>query len=413
MASSPPAPPRFPLLDGLRAIAALSVLLYHTGTVTTFNTANDLLGPFTARLNAGVAVFFVLSGFLLYRPWAGARIEGTRPPRLARYTRARLLRILPAYWLALTVLSVWPGLSGTFSSDWWIFYGLLQPLQASTILAGLGPAWTLSVELAFYAVLPLYALGAARWLAGRPAGVQRRAELAALALLGLASVAVRTAAYAADPEGTLPYLLPGMFLWFALGMMLAVVSVHAASGTGGLPAALRLASARPWVAWAAAGLLLVALTRIGLPRAFPFDYGAGGRLAEHVAFGVLAVLVVVPAAFPGDGAGWPRRLLAWPLLAWLGLVSYGIYLWHVPLSIEINATGIADRVPTGGYVVVSLLTAVAATACAAASWYGLERPLLRLKDRPVRTGAPPRPRPVTEPARGPLQPARAGAEPGD
>jgi peptidoglycan/LPS O-acetylase OafA/YrhL len=178
MASSPPAPPRFPLLDGLRAIAALSVVVTHTAGLTTFNGENDLLGPFTARLNAGVAIFFVLSGFLLYRPWVAARIEGTRPPRLARYARARLLRILPAYWLALTVLSLWPGLVGPFTADWWVYYGLLQNLSTSTLIGGLGPAWTLSVELSFYAVLPLYALACARRLARRPAASQLRIELA-------------------------------------------------------------------------------------------------------------------------------------------------------------------------------------------------------------------------------------------
>jgi peptidoglycan/LPS O-acetylase OafA/YrhL len=209
MASSPPAPPRFPLLDGLRAIAALSVLLYHTATVTTFNAANDVLGPFTARLNAGVAIFFVLSGFLLYRPWVGARVEGTRPPRLARYARARLLRILPGV-LAGPDRPV--GVAGpqrhasraTGGSS----TGCSSRCRRPRSSPGLGPAWTLSVELSFYAVLPLYALGAARWLAGRPAHAQRRAELAALALLALASVAARTLRTRPIPTGRSPTCCP-------------------------------------------------------------------------------------------------------------------------------------------------------------------------------------------------------------
>jgi len=259
MASSPPAPPRFPLLDGVRAIAALSVVVTHTAGLTTFNGENDLLGPFTARLNVGVAIFFVLSGFLLYRPWVAARIEGTRAPRLARYARARLLRILPAYWLALTVLTIWPGLVGPFTEDWWIYYGFLQNLSPSTILGGLGPAWTLNVELAFYAVLPLYALACARWLAPRPAATQLHAELAILAGLGAASAVARTLVHLSNPVSTFSFVLPGMFLWFALGMLLAVLSVHlGAREPASLPAALRVPTQRPWLAWLGAGLVLAA-----------------------------------------------------------------------------------------------------------------------------------------------------------
>jgi peptidoglycan/LPS O-acetylase OafA/YrhL len=406
MASSPPAPPRFPLLDGLRAIAALSVLVTHTAGLTTFNGENELLGPFTARLNAGVAIFFVLSGFLLYRPWVGARIEGTRQPRLARYARARLLRILPAYWLALTVLSIWPGLLGPFTGDWWIYYGLLQNLSTNTLIGGLGPAWTLSVELSFYALLPLYALGAARWLAPRPARVQLRAEVAVLLGLGVASAVARTLVHLSHPAGTFSFVLPGMFLWFALGMVLAVLSVHASGREpAALPAPLRLAAERPWLSWLGAFAVLAALTRAGLPRAFPYTYTEFGWFIEHWAFAAFAVLMVLPAAFPGDGRGGPRRILAWPPLAWLGLVSYGIYLWHVPLAAKINETGLAGKVPAGGYVVVTAATLAAAAACAAASWYLVERPLLRLKDPPRRP--PTRAAAVREPARADLRPAAA------
>jgi peptidoglycan/LPS O-acetylase OafA/YrhL len=202
-----------------------------------------------------------------------------------------------------------------------------------------------------------------------------------------------------------------MFLWFALGMMLAVVSVHAAERGGALPPGCAWRAPAPWVAWAGAALLLALLTRAGLPRVFPYVYTEDGWLLEHLAFAGLAVLVVLPAAFPGDGSGWPRRLLGWPPLAWLGLVSYGIYLWHVPLAIEISRAGVAGWVPTGGYVAVTAATVAAACACAAASWYLVERPLLRLKDPPGRP--PARTSRVSDPARGPLHPARAAAAPGD
>ena len=80
----PPGSPRFPLIDGLRAIAALAIVPTHTAALSGFNEANPV-GAWTARLDSGVAIFFVLSGFLLYRPWVGARLEGRPGPRVLTY----------------------------------------------------------------------------------------------------------------------------------------------------------------------------------------------------------------------------------------------------------------------------------------------------------------------------------------
>ena len=118
----PPGNPRFPLFDGMRAIAAGSILVTHVAAITSFNLLNPL-GAYTARLNMGVAFFFVISGFLLYRPFLAARFAGRPPPRIRDYARRRVLRIVPAYWLALTVLAATAGLCGVFTGDWWNYYG--------------------------------------------------------------------------------------------------------------------------------------------------------------------------------------------------------------------------------------------------------------------------------------------------
>src|SRR3954468_20104855 len=106
----PPGNPRFPLVDGLRAFAAIAVVITHTGFLSTFN-AHGLAGEVTARLDVGVTLFFIISGFLLYRPFVAARLEHRPAPRIPVYARRRVLRIVPAYWLALTVLAIWPGLA--------------------------------------------------------------------------------------------------------------------------------------------------------------------------------------------------------------------------------------------------------------------------------------------------------------
>ena len=111
-------PRHFACFDGLRAIVAVSVLLLHTAWVSGF-TSRSSLGAYTSRLEIGVSVFFLISGFLLYRPFAVSHLTGRTAPNRRRFWERRLLRIVPAYWLALTVLtymvhavSVGAGLAG-------------------------------------------------------------------------------------------------------------------------------------------------------------------------------------------------------------------------------------------------------------------------------------------------------------
>ncbi|HVW18402.1 MAG TPA: acyltransferase [Solirubrobacteraceae bacterium] len=371
----PPGNPRFPLFDSLRAIAALAIVVTHTAGLSTFNSSNDVLGPFTARADVGVTVFFVISGFLLYRPFVSARYEGRAAPRAIAYARRRLLRIVPAYWLALTVLAVWPGLTGVFGGHFWVYYLYVQNWRPQWIVTGLGPAWSLDVEMGFYLVLPLFAWLLARTLAGRPLRTQVRVELVVLAALGLASLAARTYQHAHQPNWTLPNTLPGTLLWFALGMGLAVASaaLHGRPERE-LPRAVRLVVRRPSLAWLAAFGFLLWSTRIGLPRAFPYRYGAWGWFGQHLLYGAFSFCLVLPAVFGDRAGGLPRRVLAWRPLAWLGLVSYGIYLWHLPLAVKMNEW------LDGSYVLILLATTAAAVACATASYYLVERPLLRFKE---------------------------------
>src|SRR5712691_2846946 len=152
----PPGNPRFGLLDGLRAIAALSVVALHVGVYTDYFPGWQ--GAYVRQLASGVTVFFLLSGFLLYRPFVAARFSGRNHVRVRDYARRRLLRILPAYWLALTFLALWPGLPGhPLGTGWWRYYGFLQDFRGDTLFNGLGTAWSLGTEVSFYLILPLYA----------------------------------------------------------------------------------------------------------------------------------------------------------------------------------------------------------------------------------------------------------------
>jgi peptidoglycan/LPS O-acetylase OafA/YrhL len=370
---------RFPLMDSLRAIAALSVLAFHAGFFSGMYTTSAFLRPYVNELNVGVTVFFLVSGFLLYRPFVRARLDGDPWPSTGAYAWRRFLRIVPAYWVALTVVAIWLSL-GTVAKPAWhipLFYGFAQVYTPRTGLAGLGQAWTLCVEVAFYAFLPLWA----RAMRGRHAG----GELAALAglwvlSLGWKVVATRHVSPTSFESG--PWLLtfPNFLDQFAVGMALAILSVR------GLPPALARAVQRAWPWWALAAVAFWALCKkIGLEGILRENVGTRTFLLRHELATVVALGLIVPAIFCWDRRDGVRRVLGWRPLLYVGLVSYGVYLWHHALVTKI-ATGISDWMTNtvglgvnARFVVLFVLGGAAAVAVASASYYAIERPLLSLK----------------------------------
>ncbi|HET6506173.1 MAG TPA: acyltransferase [Baekduia sp.] len=383
----PPGNPRFPLVDGLRAVAALMVLIGHTSFISGFN-GHGQLGRVISRFDMGVALFFIISGFLLYRPFVSARLDGRPAPGVLRYGRRRLLRIVPAYWLALTVLAIWPGLRGDVFGHVPVYYGFLQNLKVAWIGGGINTVWSLACEMQFYILLPFLAIGGARLLEGRPVKVQVRAELVALAVLGAASFAVRMWSYHRSSvyPNTVSWTVAGTFLWFAFGMALAVVSAryHRADVR---PAPLRALDRRPWISWIVAAGLIAIVTHIGLPTTAPQVYTASDWFWEHLLYGLIAVAIAVPATVAiVSPRSLPHRILAFGPVAWLGLISYGIFLWHHPLTEKFIK--VQDWTSHGSFVIYTLVVFGVAAVAATLSYYLVERPILKFKDPRPRRRAP-------------------------
>ena len=155
-----------------------------------------------------------------------------------------------------------------FSDQWWVYFGLLQSWSKDTIIAGIGVAWSLSVEMAFYVLLPVYALLMAKLLGGRDRDSQARLELRLLVASAVAAIAIRTVVNLISPTSVFGNQLPGTWTWFTGGLVLAVASAWLAHRPlSEQPRAARFLTERPVACWAIAfALLTIAAWFIGLDR---------------------------------------------------------------------------------------------------------------------------------------------------
>lgn len=364
---------RFACLDGLRAIAALAIVIHHVA----FNTGADtstVAGYVFNHLDVGVSVFFVLSGFLLYRPYVAAHLRGTPPPSLRRYLKRRFLRIFPPYWAALTAfVFVFSTIHLHGATDVIAYYGLVHIYWQSRALGGIVATWSLAVEVSFYAFLPVYATLLRRW-----AGAGRRtvrAEALGVGVLYVGGLSIHALLLATHPHPTVATLwLPSQIDLFALGMGLAVVSGWTAD-TRNPPRLVALAGRHPGLCWAAAaGTFMVAVTALGLPRTF----GAlprRGEMGRQFFYGLTGAFLVLPAVIGAQAGGTIRRLLRSRPATAAGLISYGIFLWHMDLMTRLLGWGAAEWASQARFLSVLALTIVFTVPFAAVSYLAIERPL--------------------------------------
>jgi peptidoglycan/LPS O-acetylase OafA/YrhL len=338
-----------------------------------------------------VSVFFVISGFLLYRPFAFANLSGAQRPALKKFWARRLKRIIPAYWVAFLVVTY--VLHGDTIRHGWgslaIYLGFAQIYFSSHALSGITQAWSLCTEMTFYLTLPLWAALMARRSRGTRS--QLKTELVGLAALTAASVVFRVIVLSAPRKSyaatITPNWLPAYTDLFALGMLLAVLSSWFA--IEGRRPTLLWHPAAPWVSWSLAALALFAVSNIGLPLTPVTSSPLGLSLERQTLYGLFAFWVVLPAVFGIQDRGLIRLALRWRPLALVGVVSYGIYLWH-EAWIELFLRWTHDRMLT--IPLPDLLIPVTALAVASAtlSYVLVERPVRLLGRGTVRLPLPAR-----------------------
>jgi peptidoglycan/LPS O-acetylase OafA/YrhL len=362
-------------MESLRALAALAVLVGHVfGAAYLWRPAIYSGMLHRAILGGGFAVylFFALSGYLLYLPFARRDFAAGSTIRMSRYLGNRAVRILPLYYAVLIVILLTTQHGGTFD-QWWRFAVFGESFSRHTVATVDGPMWSLVVELHFYILLPVLAAGI-RLVARRS---YTRAGLA-LAVLALASFALRIALvlHPAHRDPRWEYSLLTTFVFFVSGLALALVRVRWDSGP---PGWLRgpLLNGNTW---------LVASVPLWLLTFWRYDLDLAAALASF--------LVVGSAGLPLR-RGRLVRCLDWRPLALLGTGSYSLYLWHLPIVQEVAGAGWA---PTGFLPLLAILVPTC-VAVAMVSYAVIENPFLRLR-RSWSARSLPSPAPVVASAAG-------------
>jgi peptidoglycan/LPS O-acetylase OafA/YrhL len=337
-------------LTGLRAVAALLIVGTHAA-YGTGQLSNGYLGALYARLEVGVPIFFVLSGFLLFRPWVRAAANGTSSPSLRRYAFRRIRRIAPAYIVVVLIAyglyefrdaGPNPGHTWTGLLEHLTLTQIYQPVYFYVMHQGLTQTWSLAVEFAFYAVMPLLA---ALLLTTICRGVWRPVLLlAGLGCMGAITVVWLSIQHTTDwLPSSAGIWLPAHLVYFVGGMVLAVLQVHRRRVNPAITGVI-----------AVLGFLAVSTSIAG-------DVTAGTEalwqnLTKVFLYVVVACSAVAVLAL-SEGSGFERLLGTRPVV-WLGEISYEVFLLHV-IMMEIAMSSVLHwPVFSGSWPIVFAVTLI-------------------------------------------------------
>lgn len=376
-------------IDGLRAVAVLGIVLYHAAFLLPVTWPHAY--PLVLRFDVGVQLFFMISGYLIYGPFVRAHVGGRPTPRVRDYLVRRAVRIYPAYLVAVGGLSL---------LGWIHFADGAQVIQHLTLTQGyfpraetslmfppgIGPAWTLVIEVSFYLFVPVWAWAVRS--AGRGRGRDaRRAELAGVGLLiAVGVVAAYHASYAPLPRpiGVLPPHLASL----GWGMLLAVLTADGRFAARWRSRPARLPTTE--LCWVGAAMAAVTLSYF----LDAFTKRPTELMALQAVHFLVAALVVTPVVVRAASMGLVTGLLRWRPMVAIGIVSYGIYLWHLDVMLQFPGGWAPEPYwPAVGGMTVKVVVAVV---LGVASFRLVESPLMataarRLRERRRRAPAPPAP----------------------
>ena len=382
-------------LDGMRGIACLCVVAAHTMSHFAPDTSPSGAPQFLAQ---GLIVFFTLSGFLIYWPFARDILSGERKVKVPDYAVRRLLRVFPVYLVIFLVVNfvlragyvtnaVETGAPNSDAGTGMITdplrllaqLTLTQSLLPSQLQTGINPAWSLTVELGFYVALPLLAVALVRRSSGN------RWLLALLPALVLFVLGIAGKSWATILEHQRPGLDPFVAEFgsnwiavlstsffsiadtFAPGMVVLIIFLALRED--------RLAWLTPsrtrWIGWSVVVLSGVAalVLHAVLPR----------FLATAVAVAAAAILLMVVEPAARGRTSWLMSAADWRPARYVGEISLSAYLWHYPLIVLLSRVDVGITDSWAGIVYSFVLTSALGIALAAITYRWVEKPGQRLR----------------------------------
>lgn len=383
---------RFIAGDPIRGLAALAILVYHCAYASLAAAGLDVADWEAGYGHVGAAllqdmeialfVFLVLSGYLIGRPFIARFVEGRSPAPVGRYARHRFMRIMPAYWVVLTVLllrhklfdgflpkEAFDAPAGEIAGSYLFLVNHYPSGNASLLV---GQSWTLEVELAFYAAIPLAAFALfriARDRLGRPGRVAIVYATVAGLLLGGAAIRL---------------LLPETLQWqrspvalmfgFAPGLLLAALDVTARERFARLARGPAIARA----VLAAGVAMTVAFHFVG-PANTGFEAipAPGWRLWQALAAGCL---VGAPLLLQWTGRPvW--RVVDNRVAQWFGERSYSFYLWHQGIAVNMLGLAVVADQPRNTLILLVPLTVAGSALAATITYRFVELPAMAFARR--------------------------------
>lgn len=402
------------VLDGVRALAILTVVFYHTSVKSDVVGIGWLNPHITALIYtgyAGVTLFFVLSGFLLFLPYLKSLLFDNAWPSARMFYLRRILRIIPAYYLSLFLI-VLLAQPQYLQPDHWkellLFLTFTMDFSQKTFQQINSPFWSLAVEWQFYMLLPWLAL-ALRFLVQR-GSLKKRVWTLILCLGGVIIWGIATrywGNYLILHPGVnfgLPHTvirvivallygcggpgLHGKYLEdFGIGMLAALCYTIARNGALQERWSTALRRLSPWLLICSI-LLYIVMAQWNSELLIPpsnepfavFLYGDAYNTFHEFGLALGYGCLMLAVLFGGPML---KHIFEWSILRWIGIISFSMYLWHNPILLPF-ANSLASFTSTWSPFKVFCLNlawvAVVATLFSFGGYVLIEKPFMRISD---------------------------------